>query len=744
MKRLLFNHVFVFLVITTFIFVAAPAMAAVTIDISGTVESDAANTGRWKIVVKLTYSAAPHRQLTVDDFSTLKPSTDVTVDEGTDNDPKTYFITWTNVPTRQTPQDVAFYLRGYETVYVDFTTPPNLVFAWQEFQYDPNNLQGPPLGSTYHTITQLVIKTYDEPTDLPGLSYAIIVANASASATVPTLPTNSPPYEIVKVAWDDVSDQSMPNLWTHFQGGGTLNLRVNELGTTNRLGSKTAGDTYDDDQGRNQRQVVINEVMWAEDQEYTGTAARVVEQQWIEIYNRTVFTIAFGDIKLITSKAHPGPPPETDRVSNNGEYDITWDIDERGQHGSSEAPLREFKSMQRINYTNGWEKEHWDTASVLYIRNFRGTPGKPNQAARVPTPRRKPSQDNPAKNKIIINEIGNFSDDTLDWIELRNVTGSAQSLNNWALTKTTGYGNESEIVRFPDYSIEARGVLLLVNRVPWQTSLSLGYDIQEDAVNQEFGAAPHRYLVVDDNNVAIPNHDAWLLLLRSNKPWDVGDGRDVYQTGHSVEDAAGPAALSSYFLKRDIRVASPDHEKKSDGNPNGDIWETKVFPLNGNLQADGEFLQSDRLTEVDKVWVRDGAKQGYLKDAWEKASFTGIGYDRSVQANDQNSGTPGYDNNVVRGRIAQLDGGKLIVSELMLTTSDNRLPQWIELYNTSRTRAIDLASDSSDPKTGWQLIIENHESGSWKENKRHLNITVNLKDLYYLYSTESNCADCVI
>ncbi len=223
-----------------------------------------------------------------------------------------------------------------------------------------------------------------------------------------------------------------------------------------------------------------------------------------------------------------------------------------------------------------------------------------------------------------------------------------------------------------------------------------------------------------------------MLLLRSNTPWDVGSGRDVYQTGFRVEDVVGPGAFHTTFEVLDgLKLEGARREKQSDGQADGDYWHTKVFPLNGYYnEVEDDFLQSDRLNTTGQVWVRDGAKQGFLKDSWQKAGFTGIGYDRNVRPSDQHSGTPGYDNNFAKGKISQLDGGNLIVSELMLTTSNDRLPQWIELYNTSRTRAIDLAADSSDPMTGWQLIIENHDSGSWKENKRNLNITVNLKDLF--------------
>ena len=204
----------------------------------------------------------------------------------------------------------------------------------------------------------------------------------------------------------------------------------------------------------------------------------------------------------------------------------------------------------------------------------------------------------------------------------------------------------------------------------------------------------------------------------------------VYQTGHRVEDVAGPGALHDDFVVLDSNAPSPSWEKKSDGKPDGEVWSTKVFPLNGNTQDDGDFLQSDHLNTAGKVWIRDGDKQGYLKDAWDKVGFTGIGYDRSVSIDDQHGGTPGYDNDVAKGKLSQLDGGRLIVSELMLTTSDRGYPQWIELYNTSKTRGIDLKADSSDPETGWQLIVENHNSGSWEEHHRNLYVTINLKDLF--------------
>ena len=725
MKRLVFNSVSCFLfIIPIFIFVETPAMAIVEIGVNGTFTDDNPNTGainERQIVVRLKYSHVPFPKPTIDDL-TLVPPTSVTFEEGTDNDPKTYFITFSDLASGTNP---TFTLVGYYVVTATGSAT-GVAFTYP----DPASTDDPPAS-----IALPDNKLVHDTDYLPGFGYAIIAANADAIAAnvFPTLPTINPPNAIIKVSWTDVSSETrMPDLYDLFAaGGGTLNLRVNEPGTTNRLGGKKAGGTYDNNHQRNQRQVVINEVMWAYDDSFLGTPANQVREHWIELYNRGTTPIAFSDIKLSTAKEFPSVPAETDMLTNIFNYNNTWMLtDDKGQHGQSQTPRREFRSMQRVDYENGWDKDHWSIATALFLRNYRGTPGKQNFATNVPRARTSPAKDNPAKDKIIINEIGNHADDTLDWIELRNVTNSAQSLNNWVLTKTTGFGNEVEIVRFPDYSIEARGVLLLVNRDPVETPLSVGFDISQNAADQAYGAGPHRYLIVDNDQLAIPNDDSWLLILRSDTPWDVGGGRDVYQTGYRAQDVVGPGALHSNFVVLDLIVPIPSWEKQADGRDGGEIWNTKVFPLNGNIQADGDFLQSDRLNEAGKVWARDGAKQGYLKDAWQNPGFIGIGYDRSVQANDQFSGSPGYDNDIARGKVTQLDGGRLIVSELMLTTANNTLPQWIELYNTSSTRVIDLTTDGSDPQTGWQLIVENHESGSWKENKRDLNITVNLKDLF--------------
>ena len=65
---------------------------------------------------------------------------------------------------------------------------------------------------------------------------------------------------------------------------------------------------------------------------------------------------------------------------------------------------------------------------------------------------------------LIINELHNSSDDTNDWLELRNVSTADLSLDDWQLSILMGDGNV--VVAFPTGTvIPARDVLLLTNAV---------------------------------------------------------------------------------------------------------------------------------------------------------------------------------------------------------------------------------------------------------------------------------------
>ncbi len=538
---------------------------------------------------------------------------------------------------------------------------------------------------------------------------------ANDPAEYPRLPVLDDPDMLVRSTWSNHSDEPMSNLRNLFTRapGGTINLRIQDS-----TGAKV-GDIRD---------VMINEIMWANDESLVGTGNEKREQ-WIEIWNTRTTPIALGNIHLSTSKQYPAPNEETDRVSNIPDFVTSWDV--IGQDGnSSPNTLKEFVSMYRTKKADGSDPENWSISTELYYANYRGTPGQENTLTGIRTPRSVPDTDTPDKSTFVINEIGNMSDDTLDWIEIKNINTGDQSLNNWALTKITAFNNEAEIYRFPDISIPSGGILLLVNKHPDDTPLSRGFDLSVDnRYDQDFGADSNiSYLIVPDNKIAIPNNNDWFLILRDGSPWNVKDGRSVYNSGHQLQDVAGPAQIEV----KDINVEVPRKEKKDDGTADGDIWETTLFPMNGRGESGDKILSHDRDLSAN-VWERNTEKHGWEIHAFNQTDFTGIGYDRNVRPEAKYGGTPGFDNDVNKGKATDVTDGTLIISELMLAADDGRYPQWIELHNTSRTNGIDLSADGSDidgskKDDGWRMIIENHNSGSWQEYNRDLLITINLKD----------------
>ncbi len=92
---------------------------------------------------------------------------------------------------------------------------------------------------------------------------------------------------------------------------------------------------------------------------------------------------------------------------------------------------------------------------------------------------------------------------------------------------------------------------------------------------------------------------------------------------------------------------------------------------------------------------------GYHRDAWAEAAFSGLGYDRKVSKSAETAGTPGYPNGAVKTQPATPKGA-ITMSEVMFDSAGGTLPQWIELYNTSKTEALNL--------NRWELEIQNRKS----------------------------------
>ena len=277
------------------------------------------------------------------------------------------------------------------------------------------------------------------------------------------------------------------------------------------------------------------------------------------------------------------------------------------------------------------------------------------------------------RSPVVFNELGNGSGDADDWLELRNVTGDAVSLKDWELSIVQdGKKEDTSLIAFvEDVSVPANGLLLIVNTSPDKTRLAGGDDAATAAVEKK--GSPHLYLV--NAGLSLPDDGKFLLILRNAK-------EKLGLNEAFVDVAGGGGSDTDAFVREQT----------------GD-YDTHVWPLQV-LQAPGGDTE-DALGS-GKVWQR--AKSdivGYHRDAWAESAFTGIGYDRKVTESPATSGTPGYPNGAVKTEAAT-PKGSVTFSEIMVDSGGRTLPQWIELYNNSKTDAINL--------NRWELEIQNVDS----------------------------------
>lgn len=280
-----------------------------------------------------------------------------------------------------------------------------------------------------------------------------------------------------------------------------------------------------------------------------------------------------------------------------------------------------------------------------------------------------------AMNRLLFNEICNAQDDRDDWLEVRNISDAALSLANWEVSIVDADTHDADIVTFPEYILPAGEVLLIVNTAPSQTALAGGINIE---AGTEKKGAQHRYLVAEQLRLPATRY---LLLLRS----------DTDKNGQpaAFEDVAGNYFRTAWDFDND----------------------TQVWPLQDTLSAS----DAPPFT-VGEVWQRtDEDTRGYLATAWTAAGYQGgLGY--RTHANPATSlGTPGYANTAITGQVPT---GTLSISELMLPNKVGRrsAPQWIELYNSSRTAAVNLE--------GWHLEVESLDV---ENARRYRHETVSLK-----------------
>ena len=280
-----------------------------------------------------------------------------------------------------------------------------------------------------------------------------------------------------------------------------------------------------------------------------------------------------------------------------------------------------------------------------------------------------------AQHRIIFNEIRNASDDTDDWLEIRNISDEEVALIDWEISiviqsETKMARNSSDvgkddvdIVVFPDYTLPAGGILLIVNTDPSETDLIGGQDITDEGSDTD---TPPQYLIASD--MKLPDVP-YMLILRSS--------RDENGKPEDLEDMTG-----NYFR------SFVDYN-------------TQVWPLVRTVRPS---TPEAALLTRGQAWQRvDVEARGYIKDAWALSRHqSGLGYKPKTPV-EMSLGTPGYPNDTV---VDMSLAGRITFSELMYATNGGLFsqPQWIELYNNTGTAAAPVNLE------GWKLVIEARDS----------------------------------
>ena len=510
----------------------------------------------------------------------------------------------------------------------------------------------------------------------------------------------------------------MPNLETFFEFGGTL-----ELFTTNASLQK-----YD---------IVMSEVMWGIDQGLRDTTVSVKidavdssgnlttedvvlpqlvsqEVQWIELYNTNNRDIT-ADLYLFFTPFESHPVRES--VAINGRtYTVLdavstlftglWQLPGKSGRRPTTAFVSAYRDIdyERVEDTHlerraqltgipfGSDPDSWEetpdngrrntelrivTDSKLVELPYISTPGT-KHVSDVFTRRLKATAV-PA-NTLVINEVRNdTSKDNLDWVEVKNVSARAVELEDWELSVVTGVGTDIDLVDLPAYELGKGEILLLLNKTPRRTPFADGINIAERKSRPK--GAQHLYFV--DTGLLLPNTGKFVLLLRNQSD---KNGQDA-----AIEDYAG----NGFFL---------------DTSPK---FSTGFWPRIGQLPpTDVADFGENSFASTATVWTRRRYQKdnGHHKNAWrEVGTQGGLGYDPGVDRTSA-PGTPGYENDALKTKAddkntktpatQEYTDGEISISEIMVDAGPRQdKAQWVELYNSSMTQAVNLA--------GWTLEIRN-------------------------------------
>ena len=322
-------------------------------------------------------------------------------------------------------------------------------------------------------------------------------------------------------------------------------------------------------------------------------------------------------------------------------------------------------------------------------------------------------------NSVVINEVRNDSSPAnVDWVELYNAGTEAVGLRDWELslihkgsdgklasskTDTMLVGKEDggdDDDRFPAndvFKLMPGEYLLIVNRHPKDTPLANGLNIDEAAEGTNVNAgASHQYIVRE--KLDLPGHAVTLILRNAldknshhkgdNLSWNTSLG-----ASEKIMDYAGTVSIAVH----------------------NNAYNTLVWPFRGWTKTAGTDGKDGKGIPANSTQAharkRYQANDGHHKDAWDHVGAKGgLGYDRGVDLK-YAPGTPGYANDGIRDQLVDdkdttdatddvIFSGEVSISEIMYDAGPRwNLIQWIELYNSSMSEAVNLKD--------WELEIRN-------------------------------------
>ena len=455
-KRLTFSIFFILLVAALVVAPTAMAQVSVTVYKTTTPADDSAEPKViGKIVYTFTYSETPDPRPDLSHFTAtdnvLKPNDDdferdvLTATYSTDGTNSftaavggsgtEVTLTLTGSSTADPLAPSGFELKGYSTDLFSLTSS-----AIDSETAVPLNLIGGYIGGKTYVVyirgTDVNTAVTSNPTILP--SYLLTGADNTVDPSF-----NS---QVVRTLFIGLQGSvegvtEVPDLEEFFNdSGGTIDLVV---ATTDN----SADQVIIPDAGN--LDLIINEIMWGVDESKVGQDG-YTHQQWIEVYNPKTTPVRGPKFLFTPGDGSSYAPAKAigvvDRISNIAGVQNVWNNPRiKGSNGkairsdATGTPIiganPPFTSIYRNKQDgDGTNADHWTASTRAYFPGFLGTPGAANTRGGFPTIRPNPEAYTPPKDKVIINEVGNYSDAALDWIELRNVSDAEQNIKDWRLT----------------------------------------------------------------------------------------------------------------------------------------------------------------------------------------------------------------------------------------------------------------------------------------------------------------------